>query len=98
VGKVGDNIREGQSIAAPLKASGQFPPLVTHMIAIGEKTGELEPMLGKVADAYDNQVENTVRGLTSLIEPLLIVGLGGVVAFMALSLILPMTQMSSMAG
>jgi general secretion pathway protein F len=97
VGKVGDNIREGQSIAGPLKASGQFPPLVTHMITIGEKTGELEPMLGKVADSYDQQVENTLRGMTSLLEPLLIVCLGGVVAFIAMALILPMLNMSAVA-
>ena len=98
VGKVGENIREGQSIAGPLKASGQFPPMVTHMITIGEKTGELEPMLGKVADSYDQQVENTLRGLTSLLEPLLIVVLGGVVAFIAMSLILPMLNMSAIAN
>ncbi len=97
VGKVGENVREGQSIAGPLKASGQFPPLVTHMITIGEKTGELEAMLGKVADSYDQQVENTLRGLTSLLEPLLIVVLGGVVAFIAMSLILPMLNMSAIA-
>jgi general secretion pathway protein F len=98
VGKVGDNVREGQSIAGPLKASGQFPPLVTHMITIGEKTGELEAMLGKVADSYDQQVENTLRGMTSLLEPLLIVVLGGVVAFIAMSLILPMLNMSAIAN
>ena len=67
------------------------------MITIGEKTGELEAMLGKVADSYDQQVENTLRGMTSLLEPLLIVVLGGVVAFIALSLILPMLQMSAVA-
>lgn len=98
VEEAGTNIREGQSISGPLKASGQFPPIVTHMIAIGEKTGEIEPMLGKVADSYDQQVENMLKGLTSLLEPLMIVGLGGVVAFIALSLILPMLQMSAVAN
>ncbi|MCB9778254.1 MAG: type II secretion system inner membrane protein GspF [Alphaproteobacteria bacterium] len=91
----GKNIREGESIAKPLKASGQFPPLVTHMIAIGERTGELEPMLGKVADAYDQEVENTVGTLTSLLEPILILTLGGVVVVVALSILLPMLNMSS---
>ncbi len=91
----GKNIREGESIARPLKASGQFPPLVTHMIAIGERTGELEPMLGKVADAYDQQVENTVGTLTSLLEPLLIVTMGGVVVIVALSVLLPMLNMTA---
>ena len=91
----GRNIREGESIARPLKASGQFPPLVTHMIAIGERTGELEPMLGKVADAYDQQVENTVGTLTSLMEPILILTMGGVVVVVALSILLPMLNMTA---
>lgn len=91
----GQNIREGESIAKPLKASGQFPPLVTHMIAIGERTGELEPMLGKVADAYDQQVENTVGTLTSLMEPILILTMGGVVVIVALAILLPMLSMTS---
>ncbi len=97
VESAGKNIREGQSIAVPLKESGQFPPLVTHMIAIGEKTGELEPMLGKVADAYDTQVENMVGAMTSLLEPLMILTMGGIVTMVALSILLPMMQMSSMA-
>ena len=97
VENAGKNIREGQSIAIPLKESGQFPPLVTHMIAIGEKTGDLEPMLSKVADAYDEQVENMVGALTSLLEPLMILTMGGVVTLVALSILLPMMEMSSMA-
>ncbi len=91
----GRNIREGDSIATPLKASGQFPPLVTHMIAIGERTGELEPMLAKVADSYDQEVERTVGTLTSLLEPLLILTMGGVVVVVALSILLPMLSMTS---
>lgn len=92
------NVTEGQSLAAPLKASGQFPPLVTHMIAIGERTGELEGMLGKVADAYEAEVENSVETLTSLLEPILILVMGGVVAFVALAILLPMLNLSSLAG
>jgi len=95
--EAGLNIREGQSIAAPLKASGEFDPMVTHMIAIGEKTGELEPMLGKVADAYDQQVENTLNTLTSLLEPILILVMGGVVTIVALSILLPMLNLSAIA-
>jgi len=91
------NISEGQSVAEPLKTSGQFPPLVTHMIAIGEKTGELEPMLGKVADAYDLEVERTLDALTSILEPVMIVVMGGVVAVVALSILLPMLNMSAIA-
>jgi general secretion pathway protein F len=95
--KVGVNISEGQSIAAPLKESGQFPPIVTHMINIGERTGELEPMLSKVADAYDQEVERTLEALTSILEPVMIVVLGGVVAVVALSILLPMLSMSAIA-
>lgn len=93
----GKNIREGQSIAGPLKESGEFPPLVTHMIAIGEKTGELEPMLGKVSDSYDQQVENMLGAMTSLLEPILILTMGGVVAIVALSILLPMLNLSAIA-
>lgn len=89
------NIAEGQSIAGPLKASGQFPPIVTHMITIGEKTGELEGMLGKVADAYDAQVSNTVDTLTSLLTPILTIFMGGVVFIVALGILLPMMSLSS---
>lgn len=91
----GKNIAEGQSIAVPLKQSGEFPPIVTHMITIGEKTGELEGMLTKVADAYDNEVENTVNSLTSLLTPILTIFMGGVVATIALGILLPMLQLSS---
>lgn len=97
IASAGKNIAEGQSIAQPLKESGQFPPLVTHMINIGEKTGELEPMLGKVADAYDQEVERTLEGLTSILEPVMIVVMGGIVAVVALSILLPMLNMSAIA-
>ena len=95
IAAAGVNISEGQSIAKPLKESGQFPPLVTHMINIGEKTGELEPMLGKVADSYDQEVERTLESLTSILEPLMIVVMGGIVAIVALSILLPMLNMSA---
>jgi general secretion pathway protein F len=92
------SIREGQSIAEPLKKSGHFPPIVTHMIAIGEKSGQLENMLENVADAYDAAVETRVQVLTSLLEPLMIVVMGGAVAFIAISILMPLIQMSSFAG
>jgi general secretion pathway protein F len=95
VDAAGKNISEGQSIAGPLRASGEFPPIVTHMIAIGEKTGELETMLGKVADAYDSEVENTVNTLTSLLTPILTLMMGGVVAVIALGILLPMLNLTS---
>lgn len=92
------SIREGQSIADPLKRSKRFPPMVTHMIAVGEKSGQLEQMLGNVADAYDTAVETRVQVLTSLLEPLMIVIMGGAVAFIAFSILMPLIQMSSFAG
>jgi len=96
--KAAENIREGQSVAVPLRQSGEFPPLVTHMIAIGERTGDLEPMLEKVANAYDAAVERALSTLTSLLEPLLIVVMGGIIGAAAVALLLPMMQMSQFAG
>lgn len=92
------SIREGQSIAEPLKRSKRFPPIVTHMIAIGEKSGQLEEMLESVSNAYDAAVETRVQMLTSLLEPLMIVVMGGAVAFIAISILMPLIQMSSFAG
>jgi general secretion pathway protein F len=92
------SIREGQSISEPLKRSGRFPPMVTHMIAIGEKSGQLEQMLENVADAYDAAVETRVQMLTSLLEPMMIVVMGGAVGFIAMSILMPLMQMSSFAG
>lgn len=92
------SIREGQSIAEPLKRSGRFPPIVTHMINVGEKSGQLESMLESVSDAYDTEVENRVQMLTSLLEPLIIVMMGSVVGFIAVSILMPLIQMSSFAG
>ena len=88
------SIREGESIADPLKRSGQFPPIVTHMIAVGEKSGQLEQMLESVAEAYDAQVETTVQALTSLLEPLMIVVMGGAVGFIAFAIMMPLIQMN----
>lgn len=92
------SIKEGQSIADPLKRSGQFPPIVTHMITIGEKSGQLEEMLENVSSAYDLEVETRVTVLTSLLEPLMIVFMGGAVGFIAFSILMPLIQMSSFAG
>jgi general secretion pathway protein F len=92
------SIREGQSIADPLRRSGRFPPMVTHMIAVGEKSGQLEKMLESVSNAYDAAVETRVQLLTSLLEPLMIVLMGGAVGFIAVSILMPLIQMSSFAG
>ena len=88
------SIREGESIAGPLKRSGDFPPIVTHMIAVGEKSGQLEQMLENVAKAYDTQVETRVQALTSLLEPLMIVIMGGAVGFIAFAILMPLIQMN----
>ncbi len=88
------SIREGESIAVPLRRSGHFPPMVTHMIAVGEKSGQLEEMLESVSKAYDSQVETRVQMLTSLLEPLMIVFMGGTVGFIAFSILMPLIQMN----
>lgn len=89
-----DNIREGQDIAPPLRRSQLFPPLATHMIAVGEKSGKLEDMLMRVADTFETDVETTVQGLTALIEPLMILLMGSVIGFIALSILLPIFQIN----
>jgi general secretion pathway protein F len=88
------SIREGESIADPLRRSGYFPPMVTHMIAVGEKSGQLEQMLQNVSRAYEADVETRVTALTSLLEPLIIVVMGGMVAFIAMAIIMPLVQMN----
>jgi general secretion pathway protein F len=93
-----DAIKEGESIAAPLRRSGEFPPMVYHMVAIGERSGQLEEMLLNVANAYDAQVETRMTALTSLLEPVMIVGMGGVVAFIVMAILLPILQMNTVAG
>ncbi len=92
-----NSVKEGESIAEPLKRSGQFPPLVTHMISIGEKTGALEAMLERVADNYEEQVDTKVSTLTTLLEPLMIVVMGGVVSVIVLSILLPILKMNQIA-
>ncbi|MBN8231436.1 type II secretion system inner membrane protein GspF [Corallococcus macrosporus] len=90
-----ESIREGESIANPLKRSGQFPPLVYHMVAIGEKSGQLEDMLLSVADSYETQVNVRIGALTSLLEPMLIVVMGVMIAFVALSILMPILQVNT---
>jgi general secretion pathway protein F len=87
-------IREGDSIAAPLRKSREFPPIVVHMIATGEASGQLEEMLEHVADNYDFQVDQKVEKLTTLIEPIMIVGMGVGVAFVVFSILMPILQLS----
>ena len=88
-------IMDGSSLAAPLKKSGVFPPILVHMVSVGEKSGSLEEMLMKAAESYEGDVETTVAGLTSVIEPLMIVIMGTLVGFVVLSILLPMLEMST---
>jgi general secretion pathway protein F len=90
------SIRAGESIAEPLKKSGWFPPMVTHMIAVGEKSGQLENMLENVSRAYESDVEVRVQALTSILEPITIVVLGGMVGFIAMAILMPLIQMNQL--
>ncbi len=90
------SIREGESIAEPLKRSGAFPPMVTHMIAVGEKSGQLEDMLQNVSRAYEAEVETKIATVTSLLEPIMIVVMGGAVGFIVVSIMMPLMQMNNL--
>ncbi|MBI5207965.1 MAG: type II secretion system inner membrane protein GspF, partial [Candidatus Firestonebacteria bacterium] len=83
------SITAGDNVSGPLKKSGLFPPLVTHMIAVGEQSGQLEEMLNKIADTYDIEVEISVNALTSFLEPFMIVVMGVIVGFIILAILLP---------
>jgi len=90
------SVREGEGIAKPLRQAGRFPPMVTHMIAVGERSGQLEEMLVHVADSYDQQIEVRVGALTSILEPLLIVVMGVVVGGIAFAILMPLLQLNEM--
>ncbi|MFH1092674.1 MAG: type II secretion system F family protein [Candidatus Omnitrophota bacterium] len=91
-------IREGESISSPLAKSKAFPPMVTRMISVGEESGELEKMLTKIADFYEDQVDAAVSGLTSLIEPLIIAFLGIVVGSIVVAMFLPIFKITELIG
>jgi type IV pilus assembly protein PilC len=99
LGKVHDAIREGESFAAPLKATKVVDSLVVNMIDVGEETGDLDKMLIKIADNYDDEVETLVASLVSLLEPVMVIVLGGIVGFIVISLFLPMVSLvNSLTG
>ncbi|MBQ7529236.1 type II secretion system F family protein [bacterium] len=98
VTRIRDSIREGESIASPLGASGMFPPMVTQMVAVGEETGNLDAMLGKISDFYDTEVEYLLSSLTSMLEPIMIVGMGGIVGFIVIAVFLPLYQLIGSMG
>ncbi len=90
-------VREGESMARVMERSKEFPPLVSHMVAIGEKSGQLEQMLNNIALAYNNEVETTLSKLTSVLEPLMILLMGGMVGFIVMSILMPIMQMNNLA-
>ncbi|MCH8243997.1 MAG: type II secretion system F family protein, partial [Planctomycetes bacterium] len=90
---VHDSIREGESFAAPLRAANVVDSLVVNMIDVGEETGELDKMLLKIADNYEEEVDVAVAGLVSLIEPVMVISLGGIVGFIVLALFMPLVSL-----
>jgi len=93
--KARENVREGEPIADPLRRSGLFPPVVVQMVAVGEKSGELEKMLLKISDSFDRTVDTRITGLMALLEPIIILVMGLVIGFIVIAIMLPMLQMSS---
>jgi len=96
VGRARTAIREGQGLAGPLRESGLFPPLLVHMVAVGERSGELESMLDKAAAAYEQEIEGTLSTATAVLEPLLIVVMGGIVLFIVLAILLPIFEINAL--
>jgi type IV pilus assembly protein PilC len=95
ISQVHDRVKEGESIVQPLEASGAFPPMVISMIDVGEETGQLPEMLLKIAEVYDDEVDNSVAGLTSLLEPIMIVFLALVVGTIVIALFMPLISIIS---
>jgi general secretion pathway protein F len=89
-------VTEGESLAVTLKKSGQFPPTMLHMTAVGERAGQLEQMLGRVADAYEAEIETKLSRFIALLEPLMLLGMGIVVAFIVISILQPIMDLGSL--
>jgi general secretion pathway protein F len=93
-----DDIREGSGIANALRSAGGFPPLVTHMIAVGERSGELEQMLASIATSYERDADAAISRLTAAMEPMIIVVMGLGVGFIMVSIMEPIMDLTSSAG
>jgi type IV pilus assembly protein PilC len=93
IGKIHDSVKEGESVVGPMESSGVFPPMVTSMVQVGEETGQLPDMLVKVADVYEGEVDNVVTGLTSVLEPIMIVMLAFIVGTIVIALFMPMVKL-----
>jgi type IV pilus assembly protein PilC len=98
VGAVHESVKEGETITAPLEASGVFPPMVISMVDVGEQTGALPEMLMKIADNYDEEVDNAVAAMTSLLEPIMIVFLAVIVGSIVIALFLPLITLMENVG
>ena len=90
---VQQSVKEGQSITKPLESVAVFPPMVTQMISVGEETGSLDAMLGKIADFYEDEVNASIKSLTSILEPILMLGVGAIVGVVVISMYLPIFNM-----
>ncbi|MBL8023647.1 MAG: type II secretion system F family protein [Elusimicrobia bacterium] len=93
-----ESIREGERVADPLKRSGVFPPMVIQMISVGEETGNMDVMLHKIADFYDQEVEQAIKGLTSMIEPIVIVFMGILIGGIVIAMFIPMFELGNLAA
>jgi type IV pilus assembly protein PilC len=98
VGAVHDSVKEGETITAPLEASGVFPPMVVSMVDVGEQTGALPEMLLKIADNYDEEVDNAVAAMTSLLEPIMIICLAVIVGSIVIAMFLPLIDLMNSLG
>ena len=98
IGKVHESVKEGETITAPLEASGVFPPMVVSMVDVGEQTGAMPEMLLKIADNYDEEVDNAVAAMTSLLEPIMIVFLAVIVGSIVIAMFLPLIAMINNIG
>lgn len=98
IGRIRTSIKEGETVARPLEESKVFPSMVVKMVGVGEETGELDSMLIKVADTYEEEIDETVSGLTSLLEPILIVILGLIVGFIVVAMFLPLFTLAKLIG
>jgi len=92
IGSVHESVKQGDTVAAPLKASRVFPVMVAGMVDVGEQTGALPEMLLKIADNYDDEVDNAVNGMTALLEPILIVFLAIIVGSIVIAMFLPLVR------
>jgi type IV pilus assembly protein PilC len=98
VSAVHESVKEGETITAPLEASDVFPPMVVSMVDVGEQTGALPEMLLKIADNYDEEVDNAVAAMTSLLEPIMIVFLAVIVGSIVIAMFLPLIELIKSVG